>query len=192
MHQHHWLFQFHTKMLAELTIFWRANSFSGLGIYYRLHGLWFGFTDGIVQCPVGGSPQWPALLCAWLIRPWPGPRWMMSWLWTLEVWVIAFQCVIHGECSTLWHLPHRDWVHNPRSILLCATQVNKWQNHGITPQYTVMWWPRLPSLQMWLPVKKIKNHYVYSSHVYAESRTTCLMCALKQCFPTLDPEYPHQ
>lgn len=31
------------------------------------------------------------------------PWWLMSWQWTLEVWVIAFQFVIHGERPVHWH-----------------------------------------------------------------------------------------
>lgn len=36
--------------------------------------------------------------------PWSALHWLMSWQWTLEVWVIAFRYVIHGKRPVHWHL----------------------------------------------------------------------------------------
>lgn len=51
-----------------------------------------------------------------------GMQWLMSWQRTLEVWVIAFQCVIHGECPVHWH---------PLALWLSS------QSCTIPPKYTV-------------------------------------------------------
>lgn len=128
-----------THNLGRVTEFWEAKSHSDLGICYPVvsaEGMDIGMDIGESE---GGAefvyvPGDQSACMADQSVAWSGTPWLMSWQWTLEVWVIAFQRVIHGERPVRWHPPRAVieftiLCHSSPSIY--GTQINKCQNHEI-------------------------------------------------------------